>query len=474
MTADKKDPAKDINAFWDYFEKSFEQTASHWHYIDQYLSDFRQEPDETTADLDLRIRELVKGCNFPDEQVECRRLELLFHATNLFLIHEHIVDTPGVKYEDCIKKAKQHERTVSDFKDHASSRGATGSSIPSFQDPLLTAHAVQRSRKPSGRKGQGTCGKCGRSHDRGNCPAYGTKCFKCGGMNHYKQFCHTRQPSSSSRGQSLFKKGKQPNRDRRSSGNFKGKSKGQAKGGGGGTPYKKKQQFKAKNKAYAVTLKENSVLSAPPEASEPKQLSCKGKVKSENSVPSGPPIEGTSNPFACDAVHSKLGHTHNESNAASKRLYTDTDPTSQTEIITDIQVKKPARAGSLWMEVKVDPGSEANCMPLHKFKALFPYLCRDGMPKEGALVPTTAEFTGYSGKDMQSLGYLELHTQNISTKKYHLLRFHVLETDSPRTLVSHAAAHWIGLVRVLCVNKAAKRQVHSLTHNASQSQSHSS
>ena len=187
MKADNKDPAKDINAFWDYFERSFEQTASHWHYRDQYLSDFRQEPDETTADLDLRIRELVKGCKFPEDQVECRRLELLFHATNLFLIHEHITGTPGVKYEDCIQKAKQHERTVSDFKDHASSRGATGSSIPSFQDPLLTAHAVQqRRRRPTGRR-DGTCGKCGRSHERGNCPAYGTKCFKCGGMNHFKQ-----------------------------------------------------------------------------------------------------------------------------------------------------------------------------------------------------------------------------------------------------------------------------------------------
>ena len=271
MQADNKNPAKDINAFWDYFEKSFEQTASHWHYIDQYLSDFRQEPDESTADLDIRIRELVKGCNFPEEQVECRRLELLFHATNLFVIREHITDTPNVRYEECIKKAKQHERTMSDFKDHASSHGATGSSIPSFQDPLLTAHAVQQSRKPSGCKG--ACGKCGRSHDRGNCPAYGIKCLKCGGMNHFKQFCHTRQPSSSSRGQSPFKKGKQPNRDRRSSGNFKGKGKGPQKGGGGGTPFKKKQQFKSKNKAYAVTLKENLVPSAPPEASVRVQLS---------------------------------------------------------------------------------------------------------------------------------------------------------------------------------------------------------
>ena len=96
------------------------------------------------------------------------------------------------------------------------------------------------------------------------------------------------------------------------------------------------------------------------------------------------------------------------------------------------------------------------------------------MPKEGVLVPTTAEFTGYGGTDMQSLGYLELHSQNISTKKYHILKFHVLETDSPRILVCHAAAHWIGLVKVLCINKALKRQVDSLTRNASQSQSHSS
>ena len=113
-------------------------------------------------------------------------------------------------------------------------------------------------------------------------------------------------------------------------------------------------------------------------------------------------------------------------------------------------------------------------MPLHKFQTLFPYLCRDGMPKEGALHPSTAEFTGYGGTEMQSLGYLKLHTQNITTKKYHELKFHVLDTDSHRILVCHAAAYWIGLVQVFCVNKAPKRQVDSLTRNASQSQSNSS
>ena len=410
---------------------------------------------------------------FPDDQVEKRKLELLFHATNLFVIHEHIVDTPGLTYEECIKKAKQHERTVTDFRDHAASWGVRGSAIPPYSDPLLSAHAVQRCRRPTGRgQGQqrGDCTKCGRSHERGNCPAYGIKCHKCSGPNHFKQVCCSRNAFSSSKqgGQSPYqKKGKQ--RDRRPSGNSKGKGKGR----GGGTPGKKKPFYKDKKKAYAVTLKQDSVPSAPQEGEAGRYESNKCKVKSENSVLLGPPKAGTFNSFACDAVHSKLSHTHNESNAPSKRLYTDTDPSSQTEIITDIQVKKPARAGSLWMEVKVDPGSEANCMPLHKFRVLFPYLCRDGLPKEGVLEPTTAKFTGYSGTDMKSLGHVELQTQNIATKKYHKLKFHVLDIESPRILVCHAAAYWIGLIEVLCANKAPKRQVDSLTCNASQSQSHS-
>ena len=89
-------------------------------------------------------------------------------------------------------------------------------------------------------------------------------------------------------------------------------------------------------------------------------------------------------------------------------------------------------------------------MPLHKFQSLFPYFCRDGRPKEGALYPTTAEFIGYSCTDMKSLGYLEMYVQNITTKKFHMLKFHVLDTDASRILVFHAAVHWIDLVKVLC------------------------
>ena len=223
-----------------------------------------------------------------------------------------------------------------------------------------------------------------------------------------------------------------------------------------------------------MTIKQDSVLS---EASGLVYKSTKGKVKSSNSVLSGPPKPGMSTPvnniFACNAVHNKMAHsTHNGSNA--KKLYTDTDPDSRTEIITDINVKKPAWAGNLLIEVKVDSSSKANCMPLHKFQTLFPYLCRGGMLKEGALHPSTAKFTGYGGTDVKSHGYLEIHAQNITTKKFHVLKFHVLDTESPRILMCPAAAHWIGLVKVLCVNKAPtiRRQVDSLTHSKDKSTTH--
>ena len=50
------------------------------------------------------------------------------------------------------------------------------------------------------------------------------------------------------------------------------------------------------------------------------------------------------------------------------------------------------------------------------------------------------------------------------TKKYHPIRFYMMNTDMPRILISHAASYWLGLVKVLCDNKAPriKRQVASI------------
>ena len=66
-------------------------------------------------------------------------------------------------------------------------------------------------------------------------------------------------------------------------------------------------------------------------------------------------------------------------------LHMDTDPDNMSEIITDITIRVPGKAGTMMMEVKVDPRAQPSCIPLHKFKTLFPHLCRDGLPREGLL-----------------------------------------------------------------------------------------
>ena len=126
----------------------------------------------------------------------------------------------------------------------------------------------------------------------------------------------------------------------------------------------------------------------------------------------------------------------------SEGLYTDTDPDARSEIITDVTIRIPGKAGTMMMEVKVDLGVQPSCIPLHQFKTLFPHLCRDGLPKEGLLDNTQNEFQSYNGGDMTCYGHLLIDVKDKVTKKYHPIRFYVMNTDVPRMLISHAASYW--------------------------------
>ena len=231
--------------------------------------------------------------------------------------------------------------------------------------------------------------------------------------------------------------------------------------GKGGGKKKKTPKKPPKQNAYAVTMK-NSVPSEVTTTSGGEREK-QGNVSSKT-VLSGPEEEGTYNRFSCFAVHSKMAQSTNAESKPTEGLYTDTDPDARSEIITDVTIRMPGKAGTMMMEVKVDPGAQPSCIPLHKFKTLFPHLCRDGLPREGLLDNTLNEFQSYNGGDMTCYGHLLIDVKDRITKKYHPIRFYVMNTDVPRILISHAAAYWLGLVKVLCVNKAPriKRQVASI------------
>ena len=155
------------------------------------------------------------------------------------------------------------------------------------------------------------------------------------------------------------------------------------------TPEEEDPKKPPKQKAYAVTFK----ISVPSEATTTPggEREKQGKVSSKT-VPSGLKEEGRYNRFSCFAVHSKMSQSTNAKSKPLEGLYTDTDPDARSEIITDVTIRTPGKAGTMMMEVKVDPGVQPSCIPLHQFKTLFPHLCRDGLPKESLLDNTQNKF----------------------------------------------------------------------------------
>ena len=93
-------------------------------------------------------------------------INLLYHDTIYYEIRKYIQESEpaALMYKMVIEKAKANEHNILEYKDDQASHGGANSA-PSYNNPLLTAHALTR-RRPSGRSNNGhRCGKCGKSHE---------------------------------------------------------------------------------------------------------------------------------------------------------------------------------------------------------------------------------------------------------------------------------------------------------------------
>ena len=458
------------------FANSFEKSSSHWQARDEYLSDIKQDKNQTTVELDIYIKDLIRRCQFPPEDQESRKIDLLYHATAHFEVRKfvHNAKHEELKYDRMIEVAKAHERTCQEYQIHKQAHSMANPSN-SYANPLIQTNALSKSfQKGPPRK---TCGKCRCSHSHGDCPAYGTTCSKCGWPNHWAQQCRSSGRRNSSTGRSPSP-GRPQNRQRRSSGNKPPKGRGRGgnpkqrstprrpasgRGRGGGKPFK----------TNALTVTGLSGSQHPPkveslEGDETKEFV---SMNADLPRPAHPPKvsgEQFNNTFTCDALISNGNELYDPPSNTGK-AYTDTDSDGKTEIITDIICKFKGKL--IAMEVKVDPGSETNCIPLSHFRRLFPELCRkDGSPKENTLEPTLAQFEAYDGGIMTSHGWIILPTRDIRDNKFHPVRYYVVTREEARILISHATVTWLGLVKVLCPNKAPKikRQVASVSKKANE------
>ena len=137
---------KKVDQVWDTFKKSFEQSTSFWHFRDTYLADFRQDESETMADLDLHIKQTVRGCQWKKETEEERMIDLLYHVTIYYKIRKFVQESEpaALTYEMIIEKAKAHERNILEYKRPSSlPRGSKQCTLPTIIHCYLLMHCLK-------------------------------------------------------------------------------------------------------------------------------------------------------------------------------------------------------------------------------------------------------------------------------------------------------------------------------------------
>ena len=118
------------------FANSFEKSSSHWQARDEYLSDIKQSKHQTTAELDIYIKDLIRRCQFPQEDQESRKIDLLYHATAHFEVRKfvHNAKPEELKYDCMIEVAKAHERTCQEYQIHKQAHSVA----PPVTTPILS------------------------------------------------------------------------------------------------------------------------------------------------------------------------------------------------------------------------------------------------------------------------------------------------------------------------------------------------
>ena len=191
---------------------------------------------------------------------------------------------------------------------------------------------------------------------------------------------------------------------------------------------------------------QNSVTS---EASRPVSKAAKwGNSVLSGSKQSKAALQNTRNVFSCDSIH-------NTGDGTLDQCQTDTDPSRHLCIMTDILVKARTTSQTHNIRVKVDPGADANLMPVHHFRTIFPYLCdSNGQPKEGVLEKAESSFESYSGDNVTVIGQTKVYARNIQIRKFIVTWIYAIARERGPILLSNAVSQWLGLIAMLCENKA--------------------
>ena len=76
---------KDAETVFKAFANSFEESSNHWQARDEYLADIKQAKHQTTAELGIYIKDLVRRCQFNQTEQESYNAAIILEQNRFCL-----------------------------------------------------------------------------------------------------------------------------------------------------------------------------------------------------------------------------------------------------------------------------------------------------------------------------------------------------------------------------------------------------
>ena len=125
------------------FANSFVKSSSHWQARDEYLSSIKQGKQQTMAELDIYIKDLVGRCQFSPKDVESHKVDLLYHTTAHFKVRKFVCNAKAeeLTYDKMIELAKAHERTCQEYQAY---KQAYTAPVSNYHNPLIQTNTLSK------------------------------------------------------------------------------------------------------------------------------------------------------------------------------------------------------------------------------------------------------------------------------------------------------------------------------------------
>jgi len=167
---DKEDPAK----LWKFFEDQL-RVSVNFRIQRLALMQYRQQEGESLDDFVTRARTLGQQCEFKEEELQERIIELIIASTPMEPFRRELLGKgKQITLEQVVCEGRQHE---------AASKGTR--QLEDLYKSETTVHALKQTVQGD----RPSCGNCGRKHKYKECPAYKSECSYCGNMGHWKECC---------------------------------------------------------------------------------------------------------------------------------------------------------------------------------------------------------------------------------------------------------------------------------------------